>query len=224
LLLLKTSKKFSDLLKLPELANKFSNLLLMAIILCKKSILKTEFLLRTLQKGTDIFLLPGYELFLVSNLRGKFITEFMEDLNRANVLLKSLENKLLDPTYSTGIDNYTLSNVCEKAPQETFLDKANEGILIHILKWRASQFSYLSKNASRALLIAAVFDHICLNLQTEVPVYRNGKLFNIGEFFERVENMNEGEAQDQLAKYSMKKDPMGSLCLSQMIKAACCSK
>lgn len=196
----------------------------MAFILCKKSILKTEFLLRTLQKGTDIFLLPGYELFLVSNLRGKFITEFMEDLNRANVLLKSLENKLLDPMYIMGIDKYTLSNVCEKAPQETFLDKANEGILIHILKWRASQFSYLSKNASRALQIAAVFDHICLNLQTEVPVYRNGKLFNIGEFFERVENMNEGEAHDKLAIYSMKKDPMGSLYLSQMIKAACCSK
>lgn len=183
----------------------------MAIILCKKSIVKNEFLLRTLEKGHDIFLLPGYDLFLVSNLRGKFITEFVQDLKQANDLLKVLEKKLLDPTYSTGMDQYTLSNVCEKSPQETFLDRANEGILIHLLKWQAKQYSTLSRNACRALLIAAVFDHICLNLQTEVPVSRNGKLFNIGEFSKRVENMDEREAQDELAKYSMKKDPIGSL-------------
>ena len=222
MLALQASNKFKDLLKFSDLSNKFPTIILISICLGKRGLKMIDFLIRTLENGIDIFKLSGYQDFLKSNLRNKFLQAFQEDKSNCTQYLQRLEAKLSQGIYSAGIDTGTLKSVMSPQVGENLLDVVNEKNLVHLYGWLGKARSSLSYQSSHTLSLSCVYDHFCLNMHNELPLMVNGSPFNWKAFFERIDSMDDPTISQCLMDYSKKSDELGRNFVTKMIKGACC--
>lgn len=208
LLILQTSKRVKELLKVPEFTEKFGHILMLSLSLCKRGLLMIDFLTRTLQNKVDIFKIDGFNEFCGTPLCDKMLQAFGEDRKTTATYLQHLEAKVTDPMMNK-MDKATIASIQSPTANESFLDVANEKFLVHLLNWFKVAKTTLRADISRAFQLTCVYVHYTLNLTQEFPLYKANAVFNWKKFFENVEALDESAIAQIIYKYFNRKDEVG---------------
>lgn len=205
LLVLQTSKRLKDLMKVTPLSEKVGHFMMLSLALCKRGLLMTEFLTRTLQNRADIFKLDGFNEFCGTSLAEKLKAAFQEDKKNSQQFMQYLEAKLNDPIVKN-VDPKVVDQIRSPSANESFLDAASDKLLVHLLNWMKVAKSSFDSTTYRQFIIAMVYTHYTLHLSSEFPLKKQGSIFNWKEFFEGVDRLDDNGIAQIVYQYYGRKD------------------
>ena len=210
LLVLQTSKRVKELLKIAEASPKHGHILLLSLALCKRGILMIDFLTRTIQNKADIFKLDGFDEFCTSQLAKKLLQAFSEERISSTQFLQHLEGKLNEP-WAKELDKGIVSSIQNSTANESYLDVATDKLLVHLLNWVKVNRTSLTQVSYRQYMLSMVYVHYTLNLTFEFPLFKDGQVFNWKDFFLRIDSIDDIGIAQKVYPYYQKQDQVGKL-------------
>lgn len=71
-----------------------------------------------------------------------------------------------------------MNNIMSQTNSENYLDVINEKLLTHVLLWSKENKIRINPTTYRELMLASVYCHYTLNLNSEFPLSKAGQIFN----------------------------------------------